>query len=83
MLDTQIISIFLVGCLGTCIQSVLSPFFPGEAKDKGVNNTMVGLMFGIQPLVASICSPILGMILFKVGRKRILLISAFMLVPFI
>ncbi len=82
MLDAPLISIFVLGMLGTSIQSVLSPFFPGEAKDKGVSNTLIGLIFGIQPIVASICSPIFGMILFKVGRKRVLLISAFMLVRF-
>ena len=80
MLDPPLISILVLGCMGTCIQSVLAPFFPGVAKDKGVNNTIIGLIFGIQPIVASICSPILGMILFKVGRKKVLLVSAFMLV---
>jgi MFS family permease len=83
MLDAPLISIFFLGMLGCVIQSVLSPFFPGEAKDKGVSSTVIGLIFGIQPIVASICSPIFGMILFKVGRKRVLLISAFMLVRII
>jgi len=81
MVDITLIGIFALGMVGTCIQSVLAPFFPSIAEAKGVTSQTTGLIFGIQPLMASFCSPIFGMILGRVGRKRVLLISALFLVP--
>ena len=80
--DLTLIGIFALGMIVTCIQSVLAPFFPGEAQKKGVNDLTTGVIFGIQPLVASLCSPAFGMILSRIGRKRVLLICAFLLVRF-
>lgn len=83
MVELTLVGMFGLGMLGSCIQSVLAPFFPHEARKKGINDSTIGLIFGIQPIIASICSPIIGMILAKAGRKRVLLLSAFMLVVYI
>ena len=83
MVDFTLIGIFGVGMIGTCIQSVLAPFFPSLAKGKNVSSFVTGLIFSIQPAVAAISSPILGMMLGKIGRKRVLIISAFLLVTYI
>lgn len=80
MVDFTLIGIFGLGMTATCIQSVLAPFLPGIAKDKGVNSQSVGLIFGVQPLVAGLFSPIFGMLLARIGRKRALLSCAFLMV---
>ncbi|KAK3737259.1 hypothetical protein QZH41_019870 [Actinostola sp. cb2023] len=49
--------------------SVLSPFFPNEAKGKGASGTIVGLIFGVYSLVSFIVSPIFGVMLPKVGSR--------------
>lgn len=42
--------------------SLISPFFPPEAEDKGVSSTVVGLIFGSYELVIFATSPIYGSI---------------------
>lgn len=80
MIDLTLIGIFGLGMIGTCIQSVLAPFFPTLASEHGVDSKATGLIFGIQPLVAAVCAPGFGMILAFAGRKRVLLLCAFLLV---
>ncbi|XP_041465048.1 MFS-type transporter SLC18B1-like [Lytechinus variegatus] len=49
--------------------SVLAPFFPREAKDKGVSGLQIGFIFGAFALVNVIFSPIFGKFLPKLGAK--------------
>lgn len=49
--------------------SVLAPFFPREANEKGVSNLQVGFIFGAYALVNVIFSPIFGKFLPKLGAK--------------
>ena len=80
MVDLTLIGIFGLGMLGSCIQSVMAPFLPGEAKENNVSDAIVGSIFSIQPLTAAFFSPIIGMFLAKMGRKRVLLLSGLLLV---
>ena len=83
MVDLTLIGIFGIGIFATFIQSVLPPFYPKIAEEKGVSFFMVGLVFSINPAVSSISSPIFGMLLAKLGRKRVLIMSSLLLVNFI
>ncbi|XP_030830751.1 MFS-type transporter SLC18B1 isoform X2 [Strongylocentrotus purpuratus] len=49
--------------------SVLAPFFPREAKEKGVSGLQIGFIFGAFALVNVIFSPIFGKFLPRLGAK--------------
>ncbi|XP_031570582.1 MFS-type transporter SLC18B1-like [Actinia tenebrosa] len=49
--------------------SVLSPFFPKEAANKGASGTVIGLIFGVYSLVSFLVSPLIGVIIPKVGAR--------------
>lgn len=40
--------------------SILAPFFPNEAAEKGMSDTMVGFVFSFYALVMFLTSPIFG-----------------------
>ncbi|XP_022790543.1 MFS-type transporter SLC18B1-like isoform X3 [Stylophora pistillata] len=52
--------------------SVYSPFFPSEARDKGVSGTIVGLLFGTYSFVVFIFSPFCGVLIPKYGPRFVL-----------
>ncbi|CAH3143050.1 unnamed protein product, partial [Pocillopora meandrina] len=54
----------------TC--SLFSPFFPQEARDKGVSGTIVGLIFGTYSFVMFIFSPFCGVLIPKYGPRFVL-----------
>ncbi|XP_078503168.1 MFS-type transporter SLC18B1-like [Lissotriton helveticus] len=53
--------------------SILSPFFPQEAAKKGVNSTIIGLIFGCFALFNFISSLVFGKYLVQIGAKFMLL----------
>uniref|UniRef100_UPI00358FDA4A MFS-type transporter SLC18B1 isoform X2 n=1 Tax=Myxine glutinosa TaxID=7769 RepID=UPI00358FDA4A len=55
------------GCMAC--YSILAPFFPNEAIQKGANNTIIGLIFGIFSLTTLIVSPIAGQYIVQIGAK--------------
>ncbi|OMJ69241.1 hypothetical protein SteCoe_33074 [Stentor coeruleus] len=80
MSDKVLLGLYGLGMIGPSIQSILAPFFPLVAHKKNISDKMIGTIFGIQPLIAGICSPIYGMILSKYGRKKIILTAAFLMI---
>ncbi|CAH3143052.1 unnamed protein product [Pocillopora meandrina] len=52
--------------------SLFSPFFPQEARDKGVSGTIVGLIFGTYSFVIFIFSPFCGVLIPKYGPRFVL-----------
>ncbi|XP_078342289.1 MFS-type transporter SLC18B1-like isoform X2 [Oculina patagonica] len=53
--------------------SIISPFFPNEALEKGASHTVIGLIFSVYPLVGIVMSPIYGKLMPTYGAKFILL----------
>ncbi|XP_043919731.1 MFS-type transporter SLC18B1 isoform X2 [Protopterus annectens] len=49
--------------------SILGPFFPGEAEQKGASDTIIGMIFGCYALVNVLFSLILGKYIVQVGAK--------------
>ena len=49
--------------------SLISPFYPTEAKKKNVGVTWVGLVLGIMPIVKIFSSTITGFFLKKIGGR--------------
>ncbi|XP_071481859.1 MFS-type transporter SLC18B1-like [Diadema antillarum] len=63
------ISLAITTLLDQVSFSVLAPFFPREAKNRGVSSLQVGLIFGAFALVNVVFSPIFGKYLPKLGAK--------------
>ncbi|XP_030891433.1 MFS-type transporter SLC18B1 isoform X3 [Leptonychotes weddellii] len=49
--------------------SILGPFFPKEAKKKGVSNTVTGMIFGCYALFDLLASLVFGKYLVQIGAK--------------
>ncbi|XP_018571004.1 MFS-type transporter SLC18B1 [Anoplophora glabripennis] len=59
----------LVDFMSFCSMSIMAPFFPREAAEKGLSDTMSGFVFSFYALIVFITSPIFGKILPKIGAK--------------
>ncbi|XP_044280332.1 MFS-type transporter SLC18B1 isoform X2 [Varanus komodoensis] len=57
--------------------SILGPFFPREAENKGANTTIVGLIFGCFALINFLSSLIMGKYLVQIGAKFMLVAGMF------
>lgn len=68
-----LLSLALVDFMCFCSMSIMAPFFPREAAEKGLSNTMSGFVFGFYALVMFISSPIFGKILPILGAKFLFL----------
>ncbi|XP_022790549.1 MFS-type transporter SLC18B1-like [Stylophora pistillata] len=62
----------LCGFMVFVTYSLFSPFFPQEARDKGVSGTIVGLLFGSYSFVIFIFSPFCGVLIPKYGPSFVL-----------
>ncbi len=54
-------------------------FFPNIAKNRGISASLVGIIFAMYPLGAFICSFIVGKMLNLWERKRVIIISEFLM----
>ncbi|XP_042629495.1 MFS-type transporter SLC18B1-like [Cyprinus carpio] len=57
--------------------SILGPFFPSEAKKKGVSQAMIGLIFGIYALCTLVGSLLLGKYIVQIGAKFMIVAGLF------
>lgn len=55
-------SLALVDFISFCSMSIMAPFFPKEASEKQMSNTLSGLVFSFYALVMFITSPVFGKI---------------------
>ncbi|XP_008193647.1 MFS-type transporter SLC18B1 [Tribolium castaneum] len=66
-------SLALVDFISFCSMSIMAPFFPREAAEKGLSDTVSGFIFSFYALVMFLTSPIFGKILPKFGAKGLFL----------
>ncbi|XP_026484809.1 MFS-type transporter SLC18B1-like [Vanessa tameamea] len=62
-------SLALVDFMSFCSMSIMAPFFPREATDKGLSETMCGIVFSFYAVVMFLTSPFFGKYLPKIGAK--------------
>lgn len=55
-------SLALVDFMSFCSMSIMAPFFPREAAEKGVSETLSGFVFSFYALIMFLTSPIFGKI---------------------
>ncbi|XP_049822563.1 MFS-type transporter SLC18B1-like isoform X2 [Aethina tumida] len=66
-----------VDFMSFCSMSIMAPFFPREAAEKGLSDTLSGFVFSFFALVMFITSPIFGKVLPKIGAKFLFLAGMF------
>lgn len=71
-------SLVLVDFISFCSMSIMAPFFPKEASEKGMSESLSGLVFGFYALVIFISSPFLGKILPVVGARFLFMVGMFL-----
>lgn len=72
-----LVSLALVDFMSFCSMSIMAPFFPREAAEKGLSDTVSGFVFSFYALVMFVTSPFFGKILPKVGAKFLFLLGMF------
>lgn len=72
-----LVSIALVDFMSFCSMSIMAPFFPREAAEKGLSDTLSGFVFSFYALVMFVTSPIFGKTLPKIGAKILFLYGIF------
>uniref|UniRef100_A0A1I8AT71 MFS domain-containing protein n=1 Tax=Steinernema glaseri TaxID=37863 RepID=A0A1I8AT71_9BILA len=66
-----------VTTLADCISDAcILPFFPTEAKKKGLSSSQVGLIIGAYQLVTMVFSPIMGRYMATIGPKKMYISGA-------
>ncbi|CAG4923954.1 unnamed protein product [Colias eurytheme] len=71
-------SLALVDFMSFCSMSIMAPFFPREATEKGLSNTMCGIVFSFYAVIMFITSPLFGKFLPRIGVKFMFTAGLFM-----
>ncbi|XP_041974189.1 MFS-type transporter SLC18B1-like [Aricia agestis] len=71
-------SLALVDFMSFCSMSIMAPFFPREASEKGLSETMCGLVFSFYAVVMFLTSPLFGKYLPTIGAKFMFISGMFL-----
>jgi MFS family permease len=52
-------------------------FFPALAESKGMDQSIIGVLFGLDPLIGLPASILTGRLMFKLGRKKVFIFGIF------
>ncbi|OMJ70298.1 hypothetical protein SteCoe_31765 [Stentor coeruleus] len=55
--------------------TIVFSFYPGVVDSKGIELWLVGLIFSLNPIIKLIVTPFLGRLMFRIGRKRVVITS--------
>ncbi|XP_066286966.1 MFS-type transporter SLC18B1-like isoform X1 [Branchiostoma lanceolatum] len=72
---TQILTFICIGIsnlAGYCCYSIISPFFPEVALQRGASQTTVGLIFGCYAVVCVFAAPVFGKYITTIGSRFML-----------
>jgi MFS family permease len=75
MVDLVLISINLIFFLACVTYSILAPFYPIIAKEKGFGETFIGVIIGLYPLVGIVTTTLLARAIIRFGRKQIMFVG--------
>lgn len=69
-------SAIYIGLLLICsTYTLIAPFYPKVAEDKGLPLWLIGVIFALNPFGNLLASPFLGKYLMRLGRKRVIIAS--------
>jgi MFS family permease len=75
MVDQRLLALYATTTVLMMTYGLLSPFLPILAEDKGVTKGEVGVMFSVYPAGSLVISPILGVLMYKFGRRNMLYVA--------
>ena len=78
MVDHRLIALYMTTTVMMMTFGLLTPFLPLLAEEKQVSSAEIGLIFGVFPAGSLISSPIVGVLLYKFGRRNTLLATYLM-----
>jgi MFS family permease len=73
MVNILLVALVLVNFVANTAYSSIAPFYPEEAKKKGMSEELVGFVFAGYSVSMLIMSPIAGKVMSRVGRKKVLM----------
>ncbi|KAJ8920986.1 hypothetical protein NQ315_015781 [Exocentrus adspersus] len=76
----QKVALMMLGAadfMSFCSMSIMAPFYPQEAANKGMTESMAGYIFGFYALVVFVSSPVFGKVLPKLGVKFSFIVGLF------
>lgn len=76
------VAICSVTFLANSAYSSIAPFYPAEAEQKGVNPSLIGLIFSGYALAMCLLSPVSAILMNRYGRKRVLMLGCLFEVSF-
>ena len=71
-LDGLIWSILILTILTNSSYAIIAPFLPFEFKKLDIDQVMAGYLFSVYSVAVIICSPFIGKVMQKTGRRNIL-----------
>lgn len=72
MVDLVLISINAIYFLACATYSIIAPFYPIVAKEKGYGEAFIGILIGIYPIVGILTTTFLPKLIIKYGRKELM-----------
>lgn len=72
---TVVLILCLVNFVANTAYSSVAPFYPGEAVKKGVDEAFIGVIFAGYSTSIFLFSPLFGLLLNRIGRKKVLMIG--------
>jgi len=73
--DKACVAIYTINFFLYTAYSNLAPFYPQHAKEKGVSQTIIGVIFSASPVGSFLLSFFFGKHMVKIGRKRLMAIG--------
>ncbi|KHJ77952.1 hypothetical protein OESDEN_04393 [Oesophagostomum dentatum] len=70
-----VVMLALANLCSTVAFSCIAPFYPDEARKKGMSESQTGIVFGIFELVMFITAPIFGKYMTTIGSKNMFLLG--------
>lgn len=73
MVDRRLLSLYFTTTVIMMTYGLLTPFLPLLAAEKAVSSDEVGVIFSVFPAGSLMISPLIGVLLYKLGRRNTLL----------
>lgn len=78
-LDLVVCSMFFITALSNSAYALIAPFLPFEFERKGVDLTLMGYIFSIYSVAVIFCSPLIGKLISKMGRRNLIMFGVFLM----
>ena len=77
-IDKTIISMFGITALSNSAYALIAPFLPFQFEQKGLSQSLIGYIFAVYSIAVIFCSPLVGMVIPKIGRRNLIQIGTLM-----